>query len=171
VFEGWTGMRGFVTLATAIALPAWFPQRDLAVLTAFSVVLATLILQGLTLTPLIRLLKLDGGDSLKDEVADGRGRLAGAALAALENKTGAGRENLRDSYLIQREALNNPSGLRRLEEWRELGLAAIAAQREELERMRAEYTIGTDTYLLLQEELDWNELTLLCDDERRIEEN
>src|SRR3954452_14033607 len=103
MLEGWSGMRGFVTLAAAIALPAWFPQRDLAVLTAFSVVLATLILQGLTLTPLIRLLKLDEGDSLKDEVAEGRRRLAEAALAALGNKTGAGVENLRDNYLIQRQ--------------------------------------------------------------------
>jgi NhaP-type Na+/H+ or K+/H+ antiporter len=49
VLEGWTGMRGFVTLATAIALPASFPQRDLAVLTAFFVVLTTLVVQGLTL--------------------------------------------------------------------------------------------------------------------------
>jgi hypothetical protein len=37
--------------------------------------------------------------------------------------------------------------------------------------MRTDDTIGADTYLLLQEELDWNELTLLCDDERRIEES
>jgi CPA1 family monovalent cation:H+ antiporter len=61
--------------------------------------------------------------------------------------------------------------MRRLEERRELGLAAIAAERQELERMRTEYAIGTDTYLLLQEEIDWNELTLLSDDERRIEES
>ncbi len=62
VFVGWSGMRGFVTLATAFALPASFPQRDLAVLTAFAVVLATLVLQGSTLVPLIRLLKLDQAD-------------------------------------------------------------------------------------------------------------
>jgi CPA1 family monovalent cation:H+ antiporter len=171
VFEGWTGMRGFVTLATAIALPVSFPQRDLAVLTAFSVVLVTLVLQGLTLAPLIRFLKLDCGESLKDEVTDGRVRLAEAALASLEDQTGAEAENLRQGYLVQREALNSSSGMRRLEERRELGLAAIAAERQELERMRTEYAIGTDTYLLLQEEIDWNELTLLSDDERRIEES
>jgi CPA1 family monovalent cation:H+ antiporter len=37
--------------------------------------------------------------------------------------------------------------------------------------MREDDAIGTDTYLLLQEELDWTELTLLSDDERRIEES
>ena len=47
----WAGMRGIVTLAAALALPAAFPFRDLIVLTAFSVVLGTLALQGLTLEP------------------------------------------------------------------------------------------------------------------------
>ena len=49
----WAGMRGIVTLAAALALPAAFPFRDLIVLTAFSVVLGTLVLQGLTLRPLL----------------------------------------------------------------------------------------------------------------------
>ena len=53
----WAGMRGIVSLAAALALPqvrgADFPHRDLIVLTAFAVVLGTLIIQGLTLRPLI----------------------------------------------------------------------------------------------------------------------
>ena len=44
----WCGMRGLVTLATAFALPSGFPQRDVIVLTAFIVVLGSLIVQGLT---------------------------------------------------------------------------------------------------------------------------
>ena len=169
VFEGWTGMRGFVTLATAIALPVSFPQRDLVVLTAFLVVLATLVVQGLTLVPLVRLLKLDEGDALKQEVAHGRCRLATAALTALGGQTGAEADNVRYGYLIQRDALKGPCEARANKKSRELGLSAIQAEREELERMRADDTIGADTYLLLQEELDWTELTLLSDDERRIE--
>lgn len=170
-FEGWTGMRGFVTLATAIALPASFPQRDLVVLTAFLVVLATLVVQGLTLVPLVRLLKLDEGDALKHEVANGRCRLATAALTALEGRTGAEADNIRHAYLVQRDALKSSHGARATKIRRELGLSAIRAQREELERMRADDIIGADTYLLLQEELDWHELTVLCDEERRIEES
>src|SRR5213078_2239191 len=50
----WAGMRGIVTLAAALALPEGFPYRDLIVLTAFSVVLGTLVIQGLTLKPLMR---------------------------------------------------------------------------------------------------------------------
>ena len=56
---GWCGMRGLVTLATAFALPLDFPGRDPIVLTAFCVVLGTLVLQGMTLRPLLQRLKFD----------------------------------------------------------------------------------------------------------------
>ena len=45
----WCGMRGIVTLAAAYALPEGFPYRDLILLTAFAVVLGSLLIQGLTL--------------------------------------------------------------------------------------------------------------------------
>jgi len=171
VLEGWTGMRGFVTLATAIALPASFPRRDLVVLTAFFVVLTTLVVQGLTLVPLVRLLKLDEAHALKKEVVKGRYRLANAALNALDGQTGEEADYIRHGYLVRRDAIKQPCGDGADKKRREIGLAAIRAQREELDRMRSDDLVGTDTYLLLQEELDWSELTLLCDDERRIEEN
>ena len=172
IFVGWSGMRGFVTLATAFALPPSFPQRDLAVLTAFSVVLATLVLQGLTLAPLIRLLKLNQDDVVQRELAEARSRLATVALTALAEQSGPEVEHLRYGYQIQRDATDgDPSRDRPLKKRRELGLAAILAGREELERLQKDDLVGTETYLLLQEELDWNELTLLCDDERRIEES
>jgi CPA1 family monovalent cation:H+ antiporter len=172
VFVGWSGMRGFVTLATAFALPASFPQRDLAVLTAFSVVLATLVVQGLTLAPLIRLLKLGQAECAQQELARARVRLATAGLTALTEQTGPEVESLRYPYLIQRAAMDgDPSGIQPFKRRRELGLAGIAASRRELEALRDKDVIGVDTYLLLQEELDWNELTLLSDDQRRIEES
>jgi CPA1 family monovalent cation:H+ antiporter len=59
VLISWCGMRGLVTLATAFALPAGFPQRDVIVLSAFIVVLGSLVLQGLTVNLLIRWLKLE----------------------------------------------------------------------------------------------------------------
>jgi NhaP-type Na+/H+ or K+/H+ antiporter len=171
VLEGWTGMRGFVTLATSIALPSTFPQRDLIVLTAFSVVLVTLVVQGLTLVPLVRLLKLDQGEAISQEVAMGRRRLAKAALTSLEGQPGPEADNLRYEYILQKEASNDPCGVGSAHKRQQLGLSAVRTQRQELERMRTDDIIGVDTYLLLQEELDWNELTLLCDDERRIVES
>jgi CPA1 family monovalent cation:H+ antiporter len=117
------------------------------------------------------MLKLNEADALQKEVANGRCHLAKAALMALQGESGAEADNIREDYLIRRDAIKSPCGARASKKKRALGLSAIRAEREELERMRADDTIGADTYLLLQEELDWNELTLLSDDERRIEES
>jgi monovalent cation/hydrogen antiporter len=171
ILVGWSGMRGFVTLATAFALPASFPQRNLVVLSAFSVVLATLVLQGLTLAPLIRLLKLNSNDVLQEELIAARTGLASAALTTLQSETGPEVENLRFPYLIERDARGNSAYCRSLERRRRFGLAAIAAERKELEKLRVEDRVGASAYLLLQEQLDWSELTLLSDVERRIEES
>lgn len=88
VVIGWTGMRGIVTLAAALALPvvtnsgAPFPSRDLIIFLAFTVILATLVLQGLTLPPLIRALKLkDNGEAEREE----RQARIHAARAAMED--------------------------------------------------------------------------------------
>ncbi len=64
----WCGMRGIVTLAAAFALPQGFPYRDLILLTSFGVVLGTLVIQGLTLRPLVLWLALDDGDPVGHEV-------------------------------------------------------------------------------------------------------
>src|SRR5215213_8048737 len=64
----WSGMRGTVTLAAALALPAGFPQRGLVLFVSFGVVLGTLVIQGLTLRPLMRWLGLEQDDAVEREV-------------------------------------------------------------------------------------------------------
>ena len=87
---GWTGMRGVVALAAAIALPETladgspFPQRNLIVFLTFSVILVTLVLQGLTLPPLIRALGLAGATGHESEEDEARKAMVEAALAHLE---------------------------------------------------------------------------------------
>jgi Na+/H+ antiporter len=83
---GWAGMRGAVSLAAALALPfhtdsgAAFPERDLIIFLTYSVLLATLVGQGLTLAPLIRWLDVeDDGAEEREEVA-ARVRVAEAAI-------------------------------------------------------------------------------------------
>ena len=78
----WAGMRGIVSLAAALALPLEFPYRNLIVLTAFFVVLGTLVLQGLTLKPLLRALNLRDDDPVGHEVRAGRERALRAGLAS-----------------------------------------------------------------------------------------
>jgi Na+/H+ antiporter len=80
----WSGMRGSVSLAAALALPADTPQRDLIVFITFAVILATLVLQGHTLPKLIRTLGIhDDGSESQEEL---RARLVAvqAALARIE---------------------------------------------------------------------------------------
>jgi monovalent cation/hydrogen antiporter len=170
---GWAGMRGLVTLATAFALPGDFPQRDLIVLTAFAVVLATLVVQGLTLAPLVRLLRLDGGEDA-DELDRARAELAGVGLETLAGE-GAGEgaaeaQLVRDGLILQRAAADG-SDPERLKRKRMFGTRALAAQRERLQVLREEDRIGAEAYLVLQEELDFHELAMASEADREIEEN
>jgi NhaP-type Na+/H+ or K+/H+ antiporter len=87
---GWTGMRGVLALAAALSLPETladgtaFPQRNLIIFLTFCVILVTLVLQGLTLPPLIRALGLAGVAGHKEEEAEARRAMVEAALAYLE---------------------------------------------------------------------------------------
>lgn len=80
----WSGMRGAVSLAAALALPAGFPERNLILFVTFAVILVTLVLQGLTLPLLIRRLRVhdDGAEAEEELVA--RRRSTDAALVRLD---------------------------------------------------------------------------------------
>lgn len=169
-FVGWCGMRGFVTIATAFALPNSFPHRDTVVLTAFSVVLVTLVLQGLTLTPLVRFLKLDRTEETINEVASAQVALARTALASIEDEQGPEAENLRFRLSLRLAMCIDDRCMPQLDRLRDLGLTALNAERTQLENLRSEDKISPESYLGLQEQLDWNELTLLRTSERQIEE-
>lgn len=163
VFVSWCGMRGLITLATAFALPANFPQRDTVVLTAFAVVLVTLIVQGMTLAPLIRWLGLDAVDDPDQEVAEARRDVAQAGAAALDGVDGRDSAQFRYAYSLLGTAAEKP--------YRRVGLKGIAAERKRLEALRIDDALGDDSYYRLQEEIDWRELSLLPEGERRIEES
>jgi monovalent cation/hydrogen antiporter len=171
VLIGWCGMRGLVTMATAFALPPSFPQRDLIVLTAFAVVLATLVVQGLTLAPLVRWLGLDGQDGLDREMEEARADMASAALATLDGKTGAAADHWRWALGIARDANTEPFDCAPMREKHKLGLAAMRRQRKRLEELRAQHRVGADAYLLLQEELDFMEVSVSSEADRHIEES
>jgi monovalent cation/hydrogen antiporter len=170
IFMGWCGMRGFVTIATAFALPEVFPHRDTVVLTAFSVVLATLVLQGLTLGPMVQLLKLDRTEEAIGELASARIILARTALDSIAEEQGPEADNLRYRLSLKLQRCVDAEKCGPLDRLHDLGLTAVRAERNELEELRGEDKIGPNAYLGLQEQLDWNELTLLRDSERQIEE-
>jgi Na+/H+ antiporter len=87
---GWSGMRGAVSLAAALALPlttdagSAFPDRDLIVFLTFGVILGTLVVQGLTLPALIQVLQLEDDGLVEKEDSKARIHAAQAALERLE---------------------------------------------------------------------------------------
>jgi CPA1 family monovalent cation:H+ antiporter len=102
---GWTGMRGVVSLAAAIALPQTlangtpFTQRNMIILLAFSVILVTLVLQGLTLPPLIRVLGVAGSPSGPPaEEKEARRTILQAALDHLEKSKGEANSESAEVY-------------------------------------------------------------------------
>jgi Na+/H+ antiporter len=155
---GWCGMRGLVTLATAFALPADFPGRDQIVLSAFCVVFGTLVLQGMTLKPLLRLLRLEPDQSLEQEVSRARVAIMQAALDSLDGDTSPAAAAVREQYAAARAVAENPANPQAASEHDELRLRAIEHQRQALDRLRDDGTIGDEAYHRLEEEIDWAEL-------------
>ncbi len=157
VLVGWCGMRGLVTLATAFALPLDFPGRDVIVLSAFIVVIGTLVVQGLTLKPLLVLLKLERDDSVEADVSKGRVVMLNAALSALEGSTEPEAEFVRQAYraALPIAASNTPQAATGYER---IKLSLIPKQRAALADLRRRGEIGDEAYHRLEEELDWAEL-------------
>jgi CPA1 family monovalent cation:H+ antiporter len=149
-------MRGLVTLATAFALPPRFPGRDVIVLSAFTVVLGTLIVQGFTIRPLIALLRIAPDSSLNEEVVKARTAMLDAALEELGRFSGATADAVRGEYAAARAAGPDPSGA--ATEYDNLRMLAVAAERRVLIDWRQKGRIFDDAYHLLEEELDRAEL-------------
>jgi Na+/H+ antiporter len=167
----WCGMRGIVTLAAALALPdggpgAAFPHRDFILFTAFCVVLGTLVIQGMTVPPLMRALALKDDGSVDREVLLARAATARAGLAAVDATGGDGEmvSFLRRKYaarLRQAEAADGGPDDPEADGWRELGGVQRRAQAEErraLSELRADGVIGDDAFHRVEEELDWSEV-------------
>jgi Na+/H+ antiporter len=160
----WSGMRGIVTLAAALALPADFPYRDLIVLAAFCVVLGTLVSQGLTLKPLLRTLDLQDGDPVGREVRVARERALMAGLASFEHHPSPIADVVRQEFkahLADEEADGDRDwGADNLlrSAHNEIQREALQAARQAVLAMRATNEIGDDAFHLIEEELDWLEM-------------
>lgn len=154
VVISWCGMRGIVTLATALALPEGFAQRDLIVFCAFCVVLGTLTLQGLTLRPLMQRLDLPEDNSVEEEIRLARQATSRAAMQALRagdrSGTGSQAELLYREYAAR--AAGGAEAPARAGSLAELQGPALLA-------LRRDGTIGDDAFHAIEEELDIIELT------------
>jgi monovalent cation/hydrogen antiporter len=156
---GWCGMRGTVTLATALALPTDFPFRDLILATAFGVTLGTLVLQGMTVRPLLLRLDLEDDGSVEREVRLARVETLRAALAATDACPGAESAQLvRHRYELQDGVKPDISDGLRSDNDADVVRTAMQAQRKRLVSLRDDGTIGDAAFQRIEEELDWTEL-------------
>jgi Na+/H+ antiporter len=173
---GWSGMRGIVSLAAALALQGYpdFPRVHLAQFIVFTVILTTLVFQGLTLPPLIRFLGVgDDGIPEREEIA-ARVLISDTAfkkleeirqkdkfpVSAIESVESAYRERallLQDDLADQlgwSDQRNHILSVRRLKR------LMIATQRRALLGMRRSGQIGDDVLHKIEHELDLEEARL-----------
>jgi CPA1 family monovalent cation:H+ antiporter len=155
----WSGMRGIVSLAAAMALPAAFPQRDLILFTTFAVVLGTLVVQGLTLKPLLRALNLHDGDPVAREMRAVRQRALQAALGVIDQSRSAIAPTVRQEFMarLSPEPRSGEPDVAR-EELTDLYRQGLTAARQAVHTMRNTDEIGDDAFHEIEEELDWLEM-------------
>jgi len=165
----WCGMRGIVSLAAALALPvtiesgAPFPYRDLLIFLTFVVISATLVLQGLKLTSLIRWFKLGTDPSQHEEHMRARVALGRAAIEAINNAAANGQmptdlvARVRAEFSDRIDAALPHGHHSTFAFGRDLRLAAVRAERKELIRIWRAGEISDEVLHVLEEELDYEE--------------
>jgi len=172
----WSGMRGAVSLAVALAVPTAtdaggeFPSRDLIVFLTFAVIFFTLVVQGLSLPPLIRRLGVSGGDADADEEVRARLIATKAALAEIDSL--AGQEWTRDDtiermrafYEYRKRRFAARTGKIEDEGYEDRALAyqqmlqrVLRAQRQALLQLRSEGKLSNELMNRIMRELDLEE--------------
>jgi monovalent cation/hydrogen antiporter len=170
---GWSGMRGAVSLAAALALPLDFPLRNLILFLTFAVILATLVVQGLTLPTLIRRLRFqDDGSEQREEL---QARLA-ATHAALERLDELAVEDwtrddtverLHRLFEFRRRRLKERAGIWEDDGAQDRSLAyqrlvreLLVAQRQAIVVLRNQGQISNDVMHRIERELDLEDTRL-----------
>jgi monovalent cation/hydrogen antiporter len=178
-FISWTGMRGAVSLAAALALPLStddgtpFPGRDLILFLAFCVILATLVGQGLTMPLVIRMLGLESDRLAEKEETKARIRAAEAALARLEELAGEDwvrpgtAERLRGFYTFRRnrfaarfDAEDDGAIEEQSQAYQRLQRELLDAERAVLDELRREGVITEQVMQRVVRDLDLEDLRL-----------
>ncbi|MBP9092027.1 Na+/H+ antiporter [bacterium] len=170
----WSGMRGVVSLAAALALPLTcsngqaFPYRDLLIFLTIAVIASTLIIQGITLPAIVKMFEFEP-DAYNPEEAERKARLALSreAVRRIDELARAESIDLEDPVLqkhlnkyleraianIGPESQNQPA----INRWQRIKAEAITAQRALLLQLRDSNEIQDDTFRLIQNELDLEE--------------
>jgi monovalent cation/hydrogen antiporter len=180
---GWTGMRGVIALAAAISLPQTiadgspFPHRDLIVFLTFAVILVTLVVQGLTLPPLIRALGLAAPTGPDCEEQEARRLMIEAALQHLNNRDRASEppestdlyDDIHKHYTHRLANISHQDGqphdtARELyDRYLALSQELLDTERKTAVHLRDEGRINDEVLRQLEHELDLSETRLTAD--------
>jgi CPA1 family monovalent cation:H+ antiporter len=172
IVMSWAGMRGVVSLAAALALPDDFPGRDFVLATTFAVILVTVLIQGATLAPLIRVLGLGGFTQQRSKTLsedEARAHMAAAQLAEVERQSAGAGETPRHPRLLEQYSYRARAAARfseaaggLIDQRRDhytVVLAAVAAGRTELLRLHRAGSIHDSVLHALEQELDLEEMS------------
>ncbi|MFJ5269254.1 Na+/H+ antiporter [Streptomyces sp. NPDC088358] len=177
---GWAGMRGVVSLAIAFSIPLsvdggeGFPERNLLLFLTFTTVIATLVVQGLTLPPLIRLLKLPGRDPQAETLAEANAQAQASRAAEqrldelladernalpppLADRLRSVLERRRNAVWERLGAVNPVTGETADDTYRRLSRKMISAEREVFVRLRDHRYIDDEMLRTLLRRLDLEE--------------
>lgn len=172
VVIAWSGMRGGVSLAVALAIPVDdFPNRDLVIFVAYATIVLTLVLPGLTLSTLVKRLGLQQSEEHKRQDAEARLKLTQAALDRLDELEDEAPDHvvqrLRDRYGSRLERLEarveghqDEDGQTDVARAGKLMAEMIEAEREVLRGMRREQEYPTDVLREMERELDLDDSRL-----------
>ncbi|MEY2429454.1 MAG: monovalent cation/hydrogen antiporter [Verrucomicrobiota bacterium] len=182
----WTGMRGADSLAGALAIPFLlpngqpFPGRDLILLLTFCVIFGTLVIQGLSLAPLIRWLGVVDDKVSEKEERKARLKANEAAMARLEEMKSSSHirpetvEHLQNEYADRIRQLQSDSARdgkeTRLfpEDFEELAREALETERETVLKLRNEEQLDNQAFRRIQRDIDLAEARLQSPGEKRV---
>jgi Na+/H+ antiporter len=174
----WSGMRGVVSLAAALALPLMagtepFPNRDLIIFLTFCVIFSTLVLQGLTLRPIIKFfgIKPDGKEFEIEQKA--RLQVATAIIEHIEENYSLGLSDevlnqIKTKYEIRIQRLRKDVKNLRLDEaqineFHRIQQELLDRERKFIIQLRAEAKISDETMRRIEYELDLEETRLILE--------
>ncbi len=181
---GWAGLRGVVTLATVLLIPLEVESREVLIFAAMVVTFGTLLLQGLTLAPLVRVLGLRGPDARSDalQAATVLTTSTTAALRALDDLSGVDDnpdavERVRDRISSGPERLwerlgDHTNGETPAETYRRLRLETLQVQRDAVLKVRSNGTVDHEVVEEVLDSFDIEEsmLTIATDHANRVDQ-
>ncbi|MGC1242052.1 MAG: Na+/H+ antiporter [Chryseosolibacter sp.] len=175
----WSGMRGVISLAAALAIPlviqgsAPFPNRNLIIFLTFSVIFTTLVLQGLTLRPLIRWLGIKENGEAHEKELRARLAVASAMIEHIEENYSLGLSDeglnlIKTKYEIRIQRIRKEENVSKLHEGLVDSLHVIQQElldkeRQLLIRLRKEGTISEEVLRKMEYELDLEESRLILE--------